>query len=589
MPGCIRRYLPFLGWLRDYRAGDLRGDAAAGLTTAVMLIPQGMGYAMLAGLPPIIGLYASLVPLAVYALLGTSRQLAVGPVAMVSLLVVAGVGTLTEPGSAAFIGYAILLALMVGVLQLMMGVGRLGFLVNFLSHPVVSGFTSAAALIIGFSQLGHLLGVDIPRSKHVHEVIGGALARAGDIHTVTVVIGVASIAALVLLKRLWPVFPRALAVVAVSSLAVWLGELHHQGVVIVGQVPAGLPGFAVPVLDLEAARALLPVALTIALVGFMESISVAKHFARKHHYEVDANQELVGLGMANMAGSFFGAYPVTGGFSRTAVNDQAGSRTLMASLITAAVVGATLILFTPLFYYLPKVVLAAIIMTAVFGLIDVREVVHLWRIKRTDLVMLLVTFAGTLALGIEEGILIGVGTSLAAFVIRTTRPHMAVLGRLPGTEEYRNVARHPDAVTVSGVLAVRMDAQFYFGNVNFLRETLRDLEARAAEPLRAVVIDASALNQVDASAVGALEEIHDDYRRRGIDLHLAHVKGPVSDVLERAHLVERLGREQFHLRVHDAVLAVAAASGPDQGSREPDPNVPKPPPVSLSASSGSVP
>jgi sulfate permease, SulP family len=551
----LQAHLPFLRWMRSYRRDDLGGDAAAGLTTAVMLIPQGMGYAMLAGLPPIIGLYASLVPLAVYALLGSSRQLAVGPVAMVSLLVVAGVGTIAEPGSVEFIAYALLLALLVGVLQLVMGVARLGFLVNFLSHPVVSGFTSAAALIIGFSQLGHLLGVDIARSSHVHTILGDALGRAGEIHVATLAIGVASIVALVALKRLWPVFPRALAVVAASSLLVWLAGLHGQGVAIVGQVPAGLPAFAVPVLELDAIRALLPVALTIALVGFMESISVAKHFARKHRYDVDANQELVGLGMANLAGSFFGAYPVTGGFSRTAVNDQAGSRTPMASLITAAVVGATLLMFTPLFYYLPKVVLAAIIMTAVFSLIDAREVVHLWRIKRSDLAMLLVTFAGTLVLGIEEGIVVGVGASLVAFVVRTTRPHVAVLGRLPGTEEYRNLARHPEAEPAPGVLAVRMDAQFYFGNVNFLKETLRDLEAAAGEPLRAVVIDASALNQVDASAIGALEEIHDDYRGRGIELHLANVKGPVSDVLDRAHMIDRLGRHRFHLRVHDAVTA----------------------------------
>jgi SulP family sulfate permease len=552
-PSGVRRYLPFLGWMKGYDRKNLSGDLSAGLTTAVMLIPQGMAYAMLAGLPPIVGLYASLVPLALYSLLGTSRQLAVGPVAMVSLLVAQGVAPLAETGTEAFVMYAVLLAGMVGVIQLLMGVFRLGFLVNFLSHPVVSGFTSAAALIIGFSQLKHLLGIDLARSKNIFTILENAFAALGDWHIATLVIAVASIALLLGLKKWKPVFPRALAVVVLGSLAVFLFGLHDAGVAIVREVPAGLPSPSLPSLDVSAMQQLLPIAVTISLVSFMESISVAKAFARKNRYEVDPSQELIALGAANIGGTFFGAYPVTGGFSRTAVNGQAGAKTPLAGLVTAAVIGLTLLFLTPLFYYLPKAVLAAIIMTAVFGLVDIAEVKHLWKVKRADLALLAITFVGTLGLGIEEGILIGVGASLAAFVFRTSRPHVAVLGRLPNTDEYRNVKNYPEVELTPGVLAVRFDAQFYFANVTFLKDTLRDLELAAAEPVTTVVLDASAMNQLDSSAEAALADLYDSYADRGIDLVVAGAKGPVREVLKRSGLWERLGDEGLALTVHEAV------------------------------------
>ncbi|MFW5924724.1 MAG: SulP family inorganic anion transporter [Myxococcota bacterium] len=554
----LERLVPLVASLRRYDGPTFKSDLAAGLTTAVMLIPQGMGYAMIAGLPPIYGLYSSVIPLLVYALFGTSRQLAVGPVAMVSLLTATGVGAIADTGTDAFIAYAILLALLVGLIQFVMGIGRLGFLVNFLSHPVISGFTSAAALIIGFSQLEHLLGVDIARSHHVHTILWQAAEQAKDIQPTTLAIGAGSIALLMLLKRWRPAFPRALAVVVLASLLVWGLGLHETGVAIVGTVPSGLPPLSVPTVDLAVMAELLPIALTIALVGFMESIAVAKNYARRLKYDVDANRELVGLGLANVAGAFTHAYPVTGGFSRTAVNAQAGARTGMAGILTAVVIALTLVFLTPLFYYLPKAVLAAIIMTAVFGLVDVREVKHLWHVKRTDLAMLIVTFVSTLTLGIEEGILVGVGTSLAVLVWRTTRPHVAVLGRLPGTEAWRNVKNFSEAEPVPGVLALRLDAQFYFGNVNFLKETLAQLEAKADRPLRAVVIDASAINQIDASAEGALREILEDYRSRGVELYLANVKGPVRVVLEGSGFYDELGRDHVTLRVEEAMQRAAA-------------------------------
>jgi len=559
-------HVPLVQVLGTHRGEDLRADLTAGLTTAVMLVPQAMAYAMLAGLPPIVGLYASTLPLLVYSVFGTSRQLAVGPVAMVSLLVAAGVGALAPHGSPQYIAYAVLLAAMVGGIQLAMGVARMGFLVNFLSHPVVSGFTSAAALIIGFSQLKHLLGLEIPRSHHVHQILLSAVAKIDEVHLVTLAIGAAAVLLLLLAKRIRPLFPSALLVVVLGTAAVGLLRLDLHGVAIVAHVPEGLPSLALPAFDPQAIRQLLPIAITIALVGFMESISVAKAFARRSHYDVDANKELVGLGLANLFGSVVGAYPVTGGFSRTAVNAQAGARSGLAGIITAALVALTLLLLTPLFFYLPKAVLAAIIMVAVFGLVDVREVRHLYKVKRSDLGMLLVTFTATLALGIEEGILVGVGTSLLLVILRTTKPNTAILGRIPGTHAYRSVVRHPEAVTTPGVVVLRMDAQFFFGNVNFLKETIRKLEREAKEPFSALVINASSINQIDASADAALHEIAQDLKEHGIELLFAEVRGPVLDVMRRSGLVDLLGEDHFFLTVRRAVERAEALAHSDRSA-----------------------
>ena len=553
MLAALKTRIPLLRSLRGYGADHLRGDMTAGLTVAVMLIPQGMAYAMLAGLPPIVGLYASTLPLAVYALFGTSRQLAVGPVAMVSLMVAAAIGTMAKGGTSEYVAYAVMLALMVGVIQLAMGISRLGFLVNFLSHPVVSGFTSAAALIIGFSQLKHLLGANIERSHHVHEIVVQAIAHGSDINAATVAIGVGSIALLLGLKQWNPRFPGALAVVVVGTLLVWGLGLHERGVAIVGKVPQGLPSPSLPAFGFATFKELLPIAVAISLVGFMESISVAKAFARKNRYEIDANRELIGLGLANVASSIVQGYPVTGGFSRTAVNGQAGARTGVASLITAAVISLTLLFLTPLFHYLPKAVLAAIIMVAVFGLVDLKEVKHLYKVKRSDLALLSLTFVATLSLGIEQGIVAGVVASLLVVIFRTTRPHTAVLGRIPGTHVYRNVKNYEQAETFDGVLAIRIDAQFYFANVTFLKETLARLRRAATSPVQAIVINAASINHLDASADAALHELAEELRGLGVELFFANVRKPVMDVMTRSGFDARIGRDHFTLSVSRAV------------------------------------
>lgn len=550
----LRQILPLFASLRGYDRRSLGQDALAGMTTAIMLVPQAMAYAMLAGLPPEVGLYASMLPLVAYALLGTSRQLAVGPVAMDSLLVASAIAPLAATGSADYIALALLLAFMTGLAQIGMGVFRLGFLVNFLSQPVVSGFTSAAALIIGLGQLKHLLAVDLFPQTAGHGILDDLVAQLQHVNLPTVAIGVASIAALVALKRWTPRVPRALVVVALASLAVWALDLHAAGVPIVGQLDAGLPPLAFPELDAARVQALLPTAVTLALIAFMEAFSVARVFARQHRYDLDANRELIALGAANVAASLSGGYSVTGGFSRTAVNAQAGAKTGVAALVTASLIAVTALFLTPLFNYLPKAVLAAIIVTAVLGLIEVGEVRRLWRVKRSDLVFLVVTFAATLALGIQQGILFGVASSIAWLVIKTTRPHTAVLGRLPGTTHYRNVKNHPSAERTPGVLALRMDARLYFGNVAHLKRILTsELGADTDDGCKAVVVDASSINDLDSSGATALEELRADLDAQGVTLLLANVKHPVRQVMQRAGFCDRLGPDHFFEDVHAAV------------------------------------
>lgn len=519
-----------------------------------MLIPQGMAYAMLAGLPPIYGLYASLVPLLLYALFGTSRQLAVGPVAMVALMVAAGVGTIAEPGTDAYIAYAILLAFMVGMIQLSMGILRMGFLVNFLSHPVITGFTSAAAIIIAFSQLQHLLGIPLPQTNQIHEIVSLAIRELEAVNIPTLLLGSASIACILLLKKWKKNFPAQLFVVVLGILIVWLFGLDEKGVRIVGEVPDGLPAFTKIDIDVDSMHALLPIALAISLVSFMESIAVAKAMAQRHrNYKLDSNQELIGLGAANLGGAFFQSFPVTGGFSRTAVNDQAGAKTGLAAIISAALIGITLLFLTPLFSNLPNAILAAIILVAVFGLIDTKEMKFLWHTRREDFAMFAVTFFATLLIGIEEGIATGVVLSLVMVVYRSTRPHVAVLGRLPGTNTYRNIKRFPQIIQHDDLLIIRFDSQLYFANVEYFKEILQRLEEEKEAPLKSVIIDAASMSSIDASGIHALKEVIDDYKKRGITLYLTGVIGPVRDLLKRADITHDLGEEHFFLDISEAV------------------------------------
>lgn len=575
----LHRIFPLFATLQGYHKKDLRADAVAGVTTAVLLVPQGMAYALLAGLPPIHGVYAALVPAIAYAILGTSRQLSVGPVALDSLLVAAGVGTLATVGSDAYVSAAVLLALLVGTIQVAMGLLKTGFMVNFLSVPVISGFTSAAAIVIGLSQAKFLLGVELQGSSVFIDLLPQLVRAVPEADPTTVLLGALSAVLIVGLKRFASRLPAALIAVVVGAVAVRFFDLSHD-VAIVGDVPRGLPSLELPTLNWEMMKGLLPTALTIALVSFTESISVGKAYAKKNRHRIIPDRELVALGFGNAIGSLFGGYPVAGGLSRTAVNVSAGARTPVAALITSAVVGLSLLFFTPWFYFMPKAALAAIILTAVVGLVDLEEVRHLHRVKREDLVLLVITFVATLALGILPGIGIGVSTSIVWFVIRTTRPHVAVLGRVPGTKLFKNIHRNRGLITYEGVIAVRMDAQFYFGNVAFLRSTLERLEDRLKEPLRAVVLDFSAINSVDSSAEAALADMVGDFESRGVKLYLAGVKGPIRDVLESSGLWERLGQAGRCLTVHEAISLIDAPAR--RGKR-----VTVPPPSTGARASGS--
>lgn len=553
----FRDLVPIVRWAPDYARRDLRADLAAGLTIGAMLVPQAMAYALLAGLPPEVGLYAATIPVLAYAVFGTSRQLAVGPVAIVSLLTASALAPLVEEGTAGYLAAAALLALMVGVIHLVLGLARLGFLVNLLSHSVLVGFTAAAAIIIGFSQAKHLLGVSVERQDHFLDTVIEVGRNLGDTHGATLALGLAALVALFLLKRFVPRVPAALAVVIGSIVAVEALDLESRGVKVVGDIPDSLPAFALPEFSGSLAGDLVVTALVITLVGFMESIAVAKVYARRHRYTVDPNQELIGLGAANVAAGVFGGYPVTGGFSRTAVNDTAGARTPLASIVTVLIVLVTIAFFTPLLASLPNAALGAIIVVAVVGLVDVAEMRHIARVKRSDLVGLGVAFVATLALGIELGIAVAVVASMLVVFARMSMPHSATLGRLAGTATYRNVERFPEARTTGGIAILRVDAALSFVNAASIKRLLLEQAETLSDAPRALVLDASGINDIDATGVEMLDELLPELDELDVTLHLTDVKGPVRDVLHRAGLWGRL-RDRIHTSTHDAVDAIVA-------------------------------
>ena len=572
----LTRVIPALDWLVNYERENLAGDALAGVIVAALLIPQGMAYALLAGLPPQFGLYASVVPVAIYALLGSSRFLSVGPVAIVSLLVASGVAELADPGSPRYFAFATAVALVVGVIQVAVGAARLGGLTNFLSHPVLSGFTSAAAILIGLSQLKHLLGVKLPQTEYFHEQLTQLARSVSRVHPPTLVISVASVLLLLAFQHLLPrvvartktassVLTQSLAksgpmVVVILGTAIVAGfDLGERSAVsIVGEIPRGLPEFAFPGLSVSEFTSLLPLALTVSFVGFLESVSVAKSLAAKRRQKVDSNQELVALGAANFAAGVTGAYPVTGGFSRSVVNFSAGANTGLASLITAGLIAISVLYLMPLFHHLPQAVLGAIILLAVAGLIDPGTPRRLWRYNKPDAIALFLTFFGVLAVGIEKGILIGVVSTILLFLWRTSRPHLAVVGRVAHTEHFRNVLRH-EVETLPHVLMVRVDESLYFANAKHIEDFM--LCAAADRPrLRHLVLICSAINFIDASALETLTDLRTRLYDAGIQLYLTEVKGPVMDRLARTELFAELGSGRVFLSTQQAYEMLAAGA-----------------------------
>lgn len=550
----LDRYIPITDWITDYQTGDLKNDLRAGLTVGILLIPQSMAYAMLAGLPPIYGLYASIIPLAVYAVFGTSRQLGIGPVAIISILVATGVGNIADPGSSRFIQLVLATAFFVGLTQFLMGTFGLGFLMNFISKPVLSGFTSAAAFIIGGSQLGNLLGADLEQSKYIYQIIADLFISLGSIHLPTLTIGISCIALILFFKRWKPQVPIELISVVAAVFLVWHFRLDQLGVDIVGSVNSGFPTPALPSFSSVPVWELMPTILAIAFLSFTQSIALAKAMVRRNpDYKIDSNQELFSIGLANMIGSIFQAYPVAGSFSRTAVNNENRAKTSISLLVSAAMVALTVLFLTPLIYYLPQSVLAAIIITAVPGLVEYGEAKFLWDVRTREFILMMITFAATLALGILEGIGIGVLISLGIVIHRSSYPNIVMLGRLPDTDHYRDLQRHPEGITQTNTIIVRIDASLYFANIPYLKEKLEQLEIESGKNLDQVIIDAIGINEVDASALHALKEIVDEYQDRDINVLFAGVKGPVRDIFKRSGLADVIGDEQFYLDIPRAV------------------------------------
>ena len=545
------------GWLRTYHRPDFRFDLQAGLTVGIMLIPQGMAYAMIAGLPPVYGLYASTLPAILYAWFGTSRQLSVGPGALTALLTAAGIGLVAQAGSEEYLAMVALLAVTVGLIQFSLGLFRLGFLVNFLSGPVINGFTSAAAILIALSQLKYFLGVDLPQSQHLHKLIPGLIQQLPNIHPITLLTGLIGLGVLILFKKLNPLLPGALITVALSILITWGLRLDLKGLDIVGTIPQGLPNLKINIITLEQFKILFPIAIAIALVSFMESTAVARAMQSRHKtYKLIPNRELVSIGLANMSSGLMQAIPVTGGMSRSVVNDLAGARTGLSTIFSSILILLTLVFLTPLFYYLPKTILAAVILLAVSGLLKWKEAKQLWGIDRKDFWMLVATFTGTLFLGIGPGIGIGVLISLAWIIYSTSYPHHAELGRVRGTSIFRNVRRFNDLEVTNGVLIVRFDAPLFFANINRFREILGEYKTQRKETIHTMIIDMEGIHSIDSTALDIFDDIIDDAAKQNILLLLAEVKGPVRDKFYKSGLTSKIGGQNFYVTVANAVESI---------------------------------
>lgn len=574
MSATLEHFIPAVRWLRAYRRADLTGDITAGIITAILLIPQAMAYSVLAGLPPEIGLYASIAPPMLYALFGSSRALAVGPVAVASLMVAAAVGAVAVPGTAEYYAAALILALMIGLFLLVLGIARLGFVANFLSHPVMAGFTSAAAIVIAISQLKHLLGLSPPRTESVDGILLYIASHLGDANVAAIAIGAGSIFLLLMSRRYleaglaWLPLPKAMlkagakagplfVVAAMTGLAATLNLEQAVGLNVVGAIPAGLPPLTVPDFALERWLELAPSAALIALVSFVESVAIAQFLASKRRQKIDVNRELTGLGIANIGAAFTGGSPVCGGFSRSAVNFSAGANTQLAAIVTASLIALSVMFFTPLFYHLPLAVLAAIVIVAVLGLVDVKSLRRSWAYSKSDAAAWVATFAVVIAQGIEAGIAVGVVVSIALFLWRSSRPHIAIVGRLGESEHFRNVERHR-VRTCSHVLAIRVDESLFFANARYIETYL--LTAVADQPkVTDVVLICSAVNAIDSSALESLENIITELHNAAVTFHLAEVKGPVMDRLEKVGFLKHLGNGKVFLSTHDAFIDLNCA------------------------------
>jgi SulP family sulfate permease len=568
MSSKLRRYLPVLDWGRDYNRDALQNDLIAAVIVTIMLIPQSLAYALLAGLPPEAGLYASIFPIILYAIFGTSRALAVGPVAVVSLMTAAAVGQVAEQGTAGYAVAALTLAVLSGGILLAMGLFRLGFVANFLSHPVIAGFITASGILIAASQLRHILGVE----AHGHtlvEIVSSLWAHLPETNVITLAIGVAATAFLFWVRKGLKPFLIALGVkprpadiaqkagpvgaVVVTTLLVWAFGLADRGVSIVGDVPQALPPLTMPDVSLDLVSALFIPALLISIIGFVESISVAQTLAAKKRQRIDPDQELIGLGAANIGAGFTGGYPVTGGFARSVVNFDAGAETPAAGAYTAVGLAIAALALTPLIFFLPKATLAATIIVAVLSLVDFSILKRTWTYARADFVAVAATILLTLGFGVEAGVSAGVILSIALHLYKTSKPHVAEVGLVPGTQHFRNILRHK-VETHPEVVTLRIDESLYFANARFLEDLVQD-RVTEDSPVKHVVLMCSAVNEIDMSALESLEAVNERLKSMGVKLHMSEVKGPVTDRLKRSHFLDELTGRVF-LSQYDAWVAL---------------------------------
>ncbi|MDH5601223.1 MAG: SulP family inorganic anion transporter [Gammaproteobacteria bacterium] len=564
----FKQFFPFLAWAGELKDKNvLRADILAGITVALVLIPQSMAYAQLAGLPAYFGLYISFMPVMIAALWGSSRQLATGPVAVVSIMTATALAPVaTSPEH--YIALAMFLALLVGLFQLFLGVFRLGLVVNFLSHPVIVGFTNAAAMVIGLSQLSKIFGVSMPGSASDHFMgrIWGVFEQIGDTHILTLFMGLGAFAIMMGLKRYAPKLPGVLIAVSSAIIISWLINFEEKGGTVVGKIPEGLPNLEVPLFSADLVITLLPSAIVIALVGFMEAISIAKAMAANTKDHIDPNQELIGQGLGNIAGSFTQAYPASGSFSRSAVNLNAGALTGFSSVVTALIVVITLLFLTPLLYHLPKAVLAAVIMMAVFGLINFKAVKHAWRANKHDGIASIVTFIATLGFAphLDQGILLGAGLAIGLYLYRTMSPRIAFLGRFEdGT--LRDISVHTELPVDEKVVAVRFDGSLYFANVSYFEEAI--LAAAAAhKEAKFILVVGDGINELDASGEEVLHHLVQRLHDNGVTLVFSGLKRQILKIMIKTKLIKHIGKQNIHATADQALEAIyqqldAAADG----------------------------
>ncbi|HET8865039.1 MAG TPA: sulfate permease [Gracilimonas sp.] len=564
----LSKYVPIIQVLRDYDLKQLKADMISGSTVGVVLIPQGMAYAVIAGLPPIYGLYAGLVPLFIYPIFGTSRHISIGPVAIDMLILAAGLGFLAGSDPTEKVIFAIMIALMTGVFQLMMGFLKLGFVFNLFSRPVISGFTIAAPIIIIISQVGILLNIDIPNSQYIHEMVYYIWQHIQSTHLPSFGLSLFFISFLLLMRRYYSKIPESVVLVAITILVLSFISVSKWGVAQVGAIPQGLPEFTIPSFNLETIKQLAPNAFTLALIQFMTVASLSRAFARKHGYTVNPNQELIAIGSSNVVGSFFQSLPVSSSFTRSAISEQGGGETSLSNFFAGALILFTLLFLTPLFEILPEPLLGAIIVVSVSSLIDIKELKFLIHTKRRDALIAFITVISVLAIGIQEGIIIGLLSSVLALLLKMSKPTVAELGLIPGTRDFKNRNRFSEVKQIPGVLILRVDAPFSFVNAEFFKNYILEKSMNDTNALKYVIIDGTTIGDLDISAMDSLLMIIETLKKQGIELYISGLIGPVRDVIRKSDISTFVKSDRFFNTVHDGVVvALKKQDDQDNGNR----------------------